>query len=255
MCEYSLHSTTNISLTLHPSPTSVFCFSKKDFHGAFDFEGREQFFQNSQDKLKDLPNRLCTVMQLRVFFTSFLNNTGDKKSVSQSHFLGPTRNCYLTSWSPGCEAGWASTVNPGQKYDYNETDPKKMPSRPSNSKPCCEGFFCPQEFNRFLCCKAKSNNFDAALLESSQNGVSVDPCLTHENESAMKKEDTKWQKGRDIWWQDVVPKCCTTCDVKWVDAEDPLFLLYTSGRTGNTKLIVVGLLDTVMLLTDFCLME
>lgn len=125
---------------------------KKDFHGAFDFEGREQFFQNSQDKLKDLPNRLCTVTQLRVFFTSFLNNTGDKKSVSQSHFLGPTRNCYLTSWSPGCEAGWASTVNPGQKYDYNETDPKKMPSRPSNSKPYCEGFFCPQGFTCMIPC-------------------------------------------------------------------------------------------------------
>ncbi|KAI3700002.1 hypothetical protein L2E82_44614 [Cichorium intybus] len=76
---------------------------------------------------------------------------------------------------------------------------------------------------------------DAALLESSQNGVSVDSCLTYENESAMKKEDTKWQKGRDIWWQDVVPKCSTTCDVEWVDAEDPLFLLYTSGSTGKPK--------------------
>lgn len=29
-----------------------FFSSKKDFHGAFDFEGREQFFQNCQDKLK-----------------------------------------------------------------------------------------------------------------------------------------------------------------------------------------------------------
>nr|XP_043607809.1 acetyl-coenzyme A synthetase, chloroplastic/glyoxysomal-like [Erigeron canadensis] len=76
---------------------------------------------------------------------------------------------------------------------------------------------------------------DAALFESSQNGISVDSCLTYENESAMKKEDTKWQKGRDIWWQDAVPKCSTTCDVEWVDAEDPLFLLYTSGSTGKPK--------------------
>ncbi|XP_023746814.1 acetyl-coenzyme A synthetase, chloroplastic/glyoxysomal [Lactuca sativa] len=76
---------------------------------------------------------------------------------------------------------------------------------------------------------------DAALSESSQNGISVDSCLTYENESAMKKEDTKWQKGRDIWWQDVVPKYPTTCDVVWVDAEDPLFLLYTSGSTGKPK--------------------
>ncbi|KAI7754122.1 hypothetical protein M8C21_014866 [Ambrosia artemisiifolia] len=79
------------------------------------------------------------------------------------------------------------------------------------------------------------NIVDAALLESSQNGISVDLCLTFENESAMKKEATKWQKGRDIWWQDVVPKYPTTCDVEWVDAEDPLFLLYTSGSTGKPK--------------------
>lgn len=29
----------------------------------------------------------------------------------------------------------------------------------------------------------------------------ADVCLTYENESAMKKEMTKWTKGRDIWWQ------------------------------------------------------
>ncbi|KAL7613177.1 hypothetical protein Lser_V15G07911 [Lactuca serriola] len=79
---------------------------------------------------------------------------------------------------------------------------------------------------------------DSALSESSQNGVSVDLCLTYANESAMKKEATKWQKERDAWWQDVVPECSTKCDVEWVDAEDPLFLLYTSGSTGKPKGVV-----------------
>ncbi|XP_071692659.1 acetyl-coenzyme A synthetase, chloroplastic/glyoxysomal-like [Rutidosis leptorrhynchoides] len=76
---------------------------------------------------------------------------------------------------------------------------------------------------------------DAALLESSQSGFSVGSCLTYENKSAMTKEATNWQKERDIWWQDTVPKYPTTCDVEWVDAEDPLFLLYTSGSTGKPK--------------------
>ncbi|GJY64385.1 acetyl-coenzyme A synthetase, chloroplastic/glyoxysomal [Tanacetum coccineum] len=76
---------------------------------------------------------------------------------------------------------------------------------------------------------------DAALLGSSQNGVSVGLCLTYANELAMKKEDTKWKKERDVWWQEVVPKHSTKCDVEWVDAEDPLFLLYTSGSTGKPK--------------------
>lgn len=34
---------------------------------------------------------------------------------------------------------------------------------------------------------------------------------------------------------DVVPKYSTMCDVVWIDAEDPLFLLCTSGRTEKPK--------------------
>nr|QGN03530.1 4-coumarate-CoA ligase [Olea europaea] len=76
---------------------------------------------------------------------------------------------------------------------------------------------------------------DAALADSAQNGFAVDVCLTYENCSALEKVKTKWQEGRDTWWQDVVTKYPTTCDVEWVDAEDPLFLLYTSGSTGKPK--------------------
>nr|XP_004242910.1 acetyl-coenzyme A synthetase, chloroplastic/glyoxysomal-like [Solanum lycopersicum] len=76
---------------------------------------------------------------------------------------------------------------------------------------------------------------DDALTQSAQNSVKIDVCLTFENESALQKQMTKWVEGRDIWWQDVVPKYPVTCDVEWVDAEDPLFLLYTSGSTGKPK--------------------
>lgn len=76
---------------------------------------------------------------------------------------------------------------------------------------------------------------DAALVESEKNGFSVGICLTYENQSVMKRQDTKWQAGRDVWWQDVVTNFPTKCDVEWVDAEDPLFLLYTSGSTGKPK--------------------
>ncbi|KAJ8478718.1 hypothetical protein OPV22_022445 [Ensete ventricosum] len=76
---------------------------------------------------------------------------------------------------------------------------------------------------------------DNALIESVKHGVSVGLCLTFENKSAMKREDSKWQEGRDVWWQDVVPQFPIKCSVEWVDAEDPLFLLYTSGSTGKPK--------------------
>ncbi|KAL1539933.1 Acetyl-coenzyme A synthetase, cytoplasmic, variant 2 [Salvia divinorum] len=76
---------------------------------------------------------------------------------------------------------------------------------------------------------------DAALAESAKNGTVVDVCLTYANESALTKESTKWVEGRDIWWQDILSKYPNSCDVEWVDAEDPLFLLYTSGSTGKPK--------------------
>ncbi|KAK9078505.1 hypothetical protein SSX86_002562 [Deinandra increscens subsp. villosa] len=79
---------------------------------------------------------------------------------------------------------------------------------------------------------------DSALSGSSQNGTYVGLCLTYANESALKREATKWQTERDVWWQDVVPNCSTKCDVEWVDGEDPLFLLYTSGSTGKPKGVV-----------------
>eukprot|EP00983_Pelagomonas_calceolata_P133111 1161933-Pelagomonas_calceolata.AAC.2 len=44
--------------------------------------------------------------------------------------------------------------------------------------------------------------------------------------------DTPFTLGRDEWWQQAVPDYPALCDVEWVPAEHPLFLLYTSGSTG-----------------------
>ncbi|XP_024389050.1 acetyl-coenzyme A synthetase, chloroplastic/glyoxysomal [Physcomitrium patens] len=76
---------------------------------------------------------------------------------------------------------------------------------------------------------------DDALKTAAENGHSVGLCLTYDNNSALKREDTAWQEGRDVWWQDVVPSHSKECEVEWVDAEDTLFLLYTSGSTGKPK--------------------
>lgn len=76
---------------------------------------------------------------------------------------------------------------------------------------------------------------DEALTISLAQGVSVDVCLTYANNTALAREKTAWQDGRDMWYQDVIPTFATSCDIEWVDAEDPLFLLYTSGSTGKPK--------------------
>ena len=41
--------------------------------------------------------------------------------------------------------------------------------------------------------------------------------------------------GRDKWWHDVVKGQAEACEPTWVNAEHPLFILYTSGSTGTPK--------------------
>ncbi len=70
-------------------------------------------------------------------------------------------------------------------------------------------------------------NTDAALVD----------CPTAKNCIVYKRTGGKidWTDGRDIWWHDLVADQSDDCPAEEMNAEDPLFILYTSGSTGQPK--------------------
>jgi len=70
----------------------------------------------------------------------------------------------------------------------------------------------------------------------------IDGPMTVERVLVARRTDTRvpMQEGRDYWLDEECLKQRSTCTVEWMGAEDPLFILYTSGSGEKTK----GILHT-----------
>ena len=69
---------------------------------------------------------------------------------------------------------------------------------------------------------------DEAMAET----PSIERCLVLQRTA---QDGVAMTEGRDLWWHDLVPGQSTECAPEPMDAEDLLYLLYTSGTTGKPK--------------------
>jgi acetyl-CoA synthetase len=64
------------------------------------------------------------------------------------------------------------------------------------------------------------------------------PSLEHLLVVRRTEQEIGWTEGRDVWWHDAVAAAAPECPPEEMEAEDVLFMLYTSGTTAKPKGIV-----------------